>query len=937
MGFQIDEPLFLLLLIPVIAVSFLFWTSVSLQSMLEKRIILFLRLLIFSFIILALCGPFIKLPVQGVTTVFVVDHSESVRNQQQEMYGTIEKAIEGMNEKDSYAIVTVAEEAVVSQTISTREKGIISTNIVEKNAFTNLEDGLQVASSLLSSNSNGRIVLMTDGNENMGDVKRQVNLLNSQQIEVDVFPFQTSIERDVVLENFDVPNNLFHGEQTTINTTITSTIDTTTRLRISKNNETIIDEEIPVKQGTNVYSFDYLIESTGSHSFQAEISSPDDGIPQNNVSYAISNVQGTPSVLLVEGTPDEGRNIASVFEASGLIVDSSRPDLLPTTLTGILDYETIIFSNVSATDITQEQMDIIESAVKDFGIGFIMTGGNQSFGLGGYFKTPIEQILPVEMDLKGKKELPSLGMVIVLDRSGSMSGYKMDLAKEAAARSVELLREQDTLGFIAFDDQPWQIIETGPLANKEEAAEQIRSITEGGGTNIFPALEKAYEQLEPLNLKRKHIILLTDGHSATNFDYLELIGEGLENNITLSTVAIGSDADHALLEELAEEGTGRYYDVYDASTIPSILSRETILTTRTYIEDNPFYPTVIEGNEWNPIFSEGVPQMNVYVATDPKSRAESILISDKGDPVLIRWQYGLGNTIAWTSDILGTWSGDWPTWEKWPMLWNEMVSWSLPSYQQEMYHVQQKVNGKDITLTVTSENASLLPIQASVIDEKGNEIEAQIRPTAPGEHEITFQADTGIYYLQLARVEDEKITSTFQTGIVVPYSKEFELNVQNKLILTEITDLSSGIILEEPEDAFRELDNGKVEKRPIYSQLLLLAFLLFFIEIAVRRFGIISLFARLKQKQGNTAAKREVKKQQLNQTFDQLKTATTKRVSNNQLENKPINNPEVSQKKSKPNKEEKSKQEPLIKDNTEQESSQERMKRLLEAKNRKNK
>jgi Ca-activated chloride channel homolog len=937
-GFQIDQPLFLLLVIPVFFGLFLYWKTIKHSSLLEKRTIITLRSLIVSCIILALCMPNITFPVKGVTTVFVVDHSDSVRNQEDDMYGAIEEAIEKMREDDRYAIVSVAEEGQIMQTISSRNKGIIQTKAMEKTAFTNLEEGLQLAASLLSSNSSGRIVLLTDGNENMGDVKRQVNLLSAQDIEIDVIPFSTAVKQDVLLENFQIPNNLFLGEETTISLTVNSTLDTTSRIRIRKNNEVIIDEQVSVKQGKNAFSFDYVIESTGTHSFQAEIITEDDSILQNNVGYAIANVKGTPMVLLVEGVQGEGRNVEKVFQSSDLYVETIQPLLLPTSLTGLLDYQTIIFNNVSATDVTQEQMEIIESAVKDFGVGFMMTGGNQSFGLGGYFKTPIEKLLPVEMDLKGKKELPSLGMVIVLDRSGSMAGYKLDLAKEAAARSVELLREKDTLGFIAFDDRPWQIIDTEVIGDKEEAAEKIRSVTEGGGTDIFPALELAFEQLEPLELKRKHIILLTDGQSATNNDYFELIDEGLKNNVTLSTVAIGSDADRVLLEQLAEEGTGRFYDVQDASTIPSILSRETILTTRTYIEDNPFYPNFYSGTNWDFIFQDGVPEMNAYVATDPKPRAEKILESEKGDPILIRWQYGLGNTIAWTTDVRGEWAGGWPLWERWPVLWNEMLSWSLPSYQQQLYDIEQTINGREVTLNVTSDHPDLLPVEVKVVDEKGNEQASEIRPTAPGEHEVTFNADTGIYFVNLSKIDNTLVTSTYQTSVVVPYSKEFELTRENNQLLQEIVDMSDGKILENPGDAFRDLDRKTREKQPVYMQLLLVAFLLFFLEIAIRRFGIQQLLDKMKMSHRNQEKSQKAKKEKIEQTFDQLKKAkTTNKKQKSRTTQTAIPVKETLDSRKKDGNKDIGKQNPSIQSNMDEASTgnQDRMKRLLEAKNRK--
>ena len=183
-------------------------------------------------------------------------------------------------------------------------------------------------------------------------------------------------------------------------------------------------------------------------------------------------------------------------------------------------------------------MTVIEQAVKQFGTGFMMVGGETSFGLGGYFQSPVERMLPVEMDVKGKHQLPSLGLMIVLDRSGSMAGQKMELAKEAAARSVEMLRPDDQFGLIAFDDRPWEIIPVGPIKDIEGTVNDILSITPGGGTEIYSSLEEAYNQLEDVNVQRKHIILLTDGQSSTSNDYESLITDALSKNVTLSTVSI---------------------------------------------------------------------------------------------------------------------------------------------------------------------------------------------------------------------------------------------------------------------------------------------------------------------------------------------------------------------------------------------------------------
>nr|WP_284730490.1 VWA domain-containing protein [Bacillus sp. SM2101] len=846
----------------------------------EKLSVITLRSIIYTLLILALTVPTILYPINGVTTVFVVDRSASVGQQENKMVGAVEDAVDKKEVEDRYGIVSVADNASVVRSISEKPLNTTQLPVMEKTNYTNLAEGIQLASSMLS-NAGGRVVVLTDGNENVGDALQATKFAAQQGIEIDVMPFAPATKTDVAIESLEVPSTLYVGEQAKLSIDIESNQDLNATLQITKNNEQIISEKIDVKQGRNSYSFSHIVDSTTLHSYKAEIIAEGDEVQQNNAAHAVASVKGTPTILIVEGNEGDADNLANAINSASLNIVETKPELLPTNIAALLQYDSIVFANVSATKVSQLQMEMIKTAVNDFGVGFIMTGGMESFGLGGYFKTPIEDILPVDMELKGKQEMPSLGMAIVLDRSGSMAGYKMDLAKEAAARTVELLRDKDTLGFIAFDDKPWQIVETAPLDDKQEVVDSIRSIQEGGGTAIFPALQQAYEQLTPLELKRKHIILLTDGQSATNADYNSLISDGLNDNITISTVAIGSDADRRLLESLAMEGNGRFYDVADASTIPSILSRETALTTRTYIEDNPFYPTPIAGTSVSQLFGEGIPKMNAYIATTEKGRAETVLTSEKGDPVLTRWKSGLGKTIAWTSDLKGEWAGAWPAWNEWPVMWNDLITWTLPTFQQDAYDVVQTTNGKEVVLTIESADTDLLPLESKLVDDQGSEVDAEVRSIAPGKYEMSFTAEPGIHYLQLMKREGEEIKSTFNKAIVVPYSKEFEVKKENDPLLQDIVTVGNGKVIESPEHAFRALTNKNVKKQTIEELLLLLAFFLFIIEIAIRRFGIQPLIAKVATMRSNHQHEAAAKNEKIEKTFGRLQEK--KKVSTHRI------------------------------------------------------
>ena len=860
MQLQIEQPLMLLFLLPVLISLFLFWQKKRQKSS-KEYVIFTIRSFIYFLIILGLVIPSILYPVKGVNTVFILDQSESVKRMEREMLDFLNRSIESKGEEDSYAIITVADKARLERSFSDEKEEVRTVSVNEETNFTNLEEGIKLASSYLPRDSKGRIVLLTDGVETNGDSLRQAELLSSRNIEFDVKAFQSPNVHDVSIQSFTTPQKGFEGESVPFQLSLESNFDTTATLQISQNNKMVIQEEVMVAKGMNYYSYLAPLKEPGLYSFKAEIIPVDDKIVENNLSHSITTVNGQPKVLLVDQEA-QGENVYQSLTSSGWRVERIQPELLPTNLAGFLAYESILFHNISGHHLSETQMNLIETAVRDFGVGFIMTGGDESYGLGGYFQTPIEKILPLDMDVKGKKEIPSLGLVIVLDRSGSMMGEKFELAKEAAARSVELLREDDTFGFIAFDTEPWIVVETEPIADKKEVIETIRSTALGGGTDIYPSLSLAYEQLNNLDLKRKHIILLTDGQSQ-NGAYEELIEEGLKNNVTLSTVAIGGDADLNLLEELADFGTGRFYEVYEASSVPSILSRETALTTKTYIEDNPHVPFVTSGYDWSKRFTGGTPPINSYTATTLKSRADQIISSEKEDPILARMNYGLGRTVAWTSDVTGAWSGGFPLWSEWTGLWNDIVTWSLPSYEKGDYEIQTSVEGGVAKARVEAVQNKLLPLDISVSNNNGDIIEkAKSKLIGPGQYELEFPAIPEIYFLNITQNEQGETVNTFTTGMVVPYSTEFEQKPVNEELFDKLTSINNGKILADPSESFRPWHKNLYQSQSVWIPFIILAFFLLLLEIFIRRFGLAPFYllkGKMIRKENPDSIKKEKK------------------------------------------------------------------------------
>ncbi|MBG9544193.1 hypothetical protein ABE29_15815 [Cytobacillus firmus] len=926
MGIEVNYPFLFLLLIPAVIIVFLFIRNHRGKENGEFWIA-GLRLIIFSLLIIALTVPQVVLPVKGQTVVFLADRSASIGTNE-EALAWIENSISHRKNDDQFAVAAFGENAVLEQNLGRNREAINEFNGVAEDSQSNLEAGLQFAASLIPRESSGRIVLMTDGNETEGKSLEAAAVLKNRNIEIDHVPLRTAAGDDVSISELNVPPSLYLGEEAPITIEVTSNVAKEADIRLSVNHKEVLKETVQVNEGKNVYTFTHKADTAGLTVYKAEIAADRDAYSENNALHSVVNVKGTPKVLIVQG--EEAGDLANLLKGSGLETDIVIPEKLPTILSGYLQYQSIIFNNVPATVISEQQMILMEKAVKEFGTGFIMFGGEESFGLGGYFKTPIEKLLPVDMDIKGKKEMPSLGLVLVMDRSGSMAGNKIELAKEAAARSVELLREEDTLGFIAFDDRPWEILETKPLKDKQKAIEKIKSITPGGGTEIFTSLEQAYSELEDLQLQRKHIILLTDGQSATNGDYELLIESGKEKNITLSTVALGQDADRGLLEELAGMGSGRFYDVTDSSVIPSILSRETVMATRTYIEDKPFYPSIQPYPDWSSLFEKGVPEMNAYIASTAKPRAQVPLLSEKKDPVLAEWQYGMGWTAAFASDISGKWSGEWASWEKWPSFINQLVTKTLPQYESEPYRIDVENKDGNTVLSLESAASTSLPIETSIVSETGEQIEANMRLKAPGKYEALMPESAGMYFLNIKQTDHNGNVQVHQTGFTIPYSEEYLQKGINKEHLKSLSKMTGGKELASGEEAFRPLKKPASTKQPISEWLLLTAFLLFFSEIAVRRFGLTGLAAGILKKNRKVKEKPDAPLKVPKIKASRKKTSPSEQASAKLQGENPVKQTPKKTKAKKPNRP-KPAAEPSPKER------EERMKRLLDAKKRKNK
>ncbi|NOV03448.1 VWA domain-containing protein [Paenibacillus planticolens] len=858
MGIQFEHSLVLLLLLLLPAYLWWLWRTLHRLQGTRKRVVVSLRATVLLLLVLALAGAQLFRSPNLKSVVFVVDRSDSVKEEAKEAQWIRDAVKARTSGQDEAGVVSMALQASIEKPLDARDMDGFQFAAKSNPQFSNVASGLQLAYGLLGQGNAGRIILMSDGEENVGDMLRQGKLLRDRGIQVDIVPLAGKERKDAAVEAVRVPDKLFQAEAYTIEVVIRSTHSGPAQLRIFEDNREMTAQSLELTKGENRFAVQSLAKEPGFHRYRAEVYMEGDELSANNTHYAFSKVQGPPKVLIVEGKAGTSQNVEGALQAALIPYETIQPELLSNDFMSYTSFESIILNNVAATQISQTKMEMIERGVRDYGVGLVMLGGDNSYGLGGYFKTPIERALPVYMDLRGKREIPSLGIVLVIDKSGSMSGEKMKLAQEAASRTVDLLRDKDTLGVLGFDSSPTWYVEPQKLTQKPDVIQKINAIPADGGTEIYTAVEEAFAKLSKVDAQRKHIILLTDGQSATTQSYETLTADMQKMNMTMSTVAIGTDADQALLSRLAELAKGRYYAAVDQTTIPAIFSREAVLISRTYVVNQPFVPALTGGSDWAGFLGGGLPQLQGYIAATPKEAAEVVLSSPEPDPVLARWQYGSGRSVAWTSDMTGAWSANWVTWPSFAQMLAGMVKWTFPQFQSSPLELNGHLSGDELTLQAKAgdaepDNVSVqAELRATVTDEAMGTHEVTFTSTAPGEYSAQLSVDkSGVYVAKTELLApgseqegtERRVIGSQTTGFVIPYSPEYRITDGSGLSrLQQLAELTGGrmLSLEHPEAAFAFASAAQKRYTPISEYLLMAALALLLMDIAARRIALPS-------------------------------------------------------------------------------------------------
>ncbi|KNF08147.1 Mg-chelatase subunit ChlD [Gottschalkia purinilytica] len=837
-----ENPWWLVLIPFLLFFTFYFGKRLSRLGKQKRRLILGIRSLIIIFLVFSIAGLSLKSYIDTTTTIFAVDLSESTKNDHSHFQDFIKESLKYTSKKDKVGIVTFGGSTEVENAVNDQLK-FYEFDTKPDERFTNIEKALKVSQGLMSEDTMKRIVLLTDGYENVDDSLKEGEIIKSNNVDLKVLKTKKNYTEEVQINKVNIPKRLHENQSFDITVEVYSNTKTDGKITLYSDQNIVGEKEVSLEKGINRFVFQDNAHGTGIRTYKASISAKNDTISQNNEYSAYTQIEGKANVLIISGANDEGRELGKILQSANIDVEHVRDYMVPSSLDKLSRYNSIIMSDVSLENVSEKFISALEKYVKDYGGGLVVTGGENSYALGGYQETLIEKMLPVNMEMKVKGEIPSLGLMLVIDKSGSMSGVggedKLEVAKDASIKAVDTLKSSDKVGVIAFNDTVHWVTKMSSVKNKDKIKNNIGTIRADGGTSILPALEEAYEELKTTNTKLKHIILLTDGQSSRT-GYEELLENMKKDNITVSTVAVGGDADTQLLEMIAEEGRGRYYFADEYSSIPKIFTKETSLASKSYINNRSFIPELSQPHDIATSLKNGIPQIDGYIGTSEKKLADVILKTDKQDPLLASWQYGLGKTVAWTSDVNGRWSSSYLGTNEGTELFRNMVQWTFPNVNNKNLSIESKTigNKEEIIVKNTGKNDNSYKTKATIVTPELKTINIDLQASKPGEFKGTIPIKSnGVYTINVNQYKDDKIVNSAKESIAINYPKEYDYTSLDNKIDT-LVKRSNGKFITKPKDVFKNDLERIYGLKDLSYILLILALLLMLLDIALRRLNI---------------------------------------------------------------------------------------------------
>ncbi|MGH2558579.1 MAG: VWA domain-containing protein [Thermomicrobiales bacterium] len=829
------------------------------------RLVIPLRVLIVALLVVTLAEPLMTSGAGAVNTVFVVDRSRSITDQTSSQINTwIEDALGEADAGDRAAVISFGSAPVLSEPAVPADdlgNSWTETPAALDPEYTDLESALALARALPLGGAR-RIVVVSDGAENIGSALNQASQAAIDGTPIDVVPVEGVGESDLRIAGVTAPNAIWVGQSVAVVASVASSATGTGTVELLVDGVSKGEQTASFQAGLSSYTFQVDKLTPGFHAIEVRVSGDNDRFPENNVAPHALVVRDKPKLLLVAPAGTDVELLKGALERpdapeQGAEVTWIEPQNLSSRLSELAVYDAIILNNVPAGALTHDQQVGLQEVTRAYGRGLLVVGGRQSYGPGGYAGTVLEETLPVTVKVTDGRERQRIALLIIFDKSGSMSydplggTSKIEMAKQAARLAVASVADGDQIGILAFNDQQHWIVEMTTIdgqATRDQINAAIDGVSSDGGTEIFPALSAGYDAIRSVEADVRHIVLLSDGKSRTGTreSYQKLIADSIGDRTTLSTIAIGDDSDTDLLQFLAEQGGGRYHFTEKAEDIPRLTMAEAQSAGSQSVIGGSFQPIQ---QDPSPIMigfdPRQMPTLDGYDYAEAKPEAQVVLTSTRDDPVLAKWQYGLGRVVAWTADDGTDFAQGWRTWENFAPFWSSMVRWTLPDPENRPLQVTTAREGPEIVVSVTAtgeagDYVDRADTTAAIVTPDGTRQEhLELVQVGPGEYELRYIPPApGAYRIELNQMRGAEPVSEL-AGFAVPPSPELQPAADAMPLLEALADRTGGRVLslDGPGAAFDGVGLRGTALRdydPVWFAPLSAALALLLVEIAIR-------------------------------------------------------------------------------------------------------
>ncbi|HWA77951.1 MAG TPA: VWA domain-containing protein [Polyangiaceae bacterium] len=812
----------------------------------------------------ALCtiGLEVGRPLDRLTVVVAVDRSRSidlVPAAANRIASELRVAELGMGEDDRIAVVAFGANAQVEDPARPKSRLPSAQRADVARDGTDLGTAIRQSLAEIPPDSAARVVLLSDGVATRGDTTEAALAATALGVPVDAVPLDQGAIPDVRVVSVRVPARAAEGETLDLRIVTQATQATEVEARVYRDGELVRSGPTRLGQGEDVIYLREVAPGPGLHRYDVELSAPNatlDRSVDDNAGSAFVRVRGPSTALVLESEPALAAAMVKALESAAFRVDAAGPSGLPGDLAAFSRYDLVVLGDISAPDFSSSQLEALRSYVRDLGGGLLLMGGDHALGPGGYARTPVEEISPVSFDLKQERRRASLAEVIAVDYSGSMSmsvggKTKLELANEAAARSAELLGEGDRLGVMHVDTIVSWTVPLAPVRDKADIEARIRKVGPGGG-GIFVdlTLAAAYQALRRENVQLKHLLLFSDGNDAEERGTApSLVSQGKRSGITTSVVALGNGSDVPALARMAELGGGRFYLIEDATRLPAVFAQETILASRSAINEVAFVPkasapnAVLRGIDFG-----ATPALTGYVVTIPKARAQVLLTGPENDPILATWSAGVGRSGVFTSDYKDRWGRAWTDWDGAARLFAQLGRDLARRVDDPHVRWEAEATGGELSLRATvfddrGRHEAQRRLRARVGGPDGFSRDVPLETVGAGSYATKIPLSRpGAYLATLVDEQSEQALAT--TGAALSAGEELRPTGTDRGELRRIAALSGGKLRDTLAGVFNDREARRFAYAPFGPWLALIAASALLLSVGSRRLALPDFMRR---------------------------------------------------------------------------------------------